>query len=401
MRVDLKWLNFNSERMEMPIWQRWFCSVGSPCIAEAIHWSQPSHKVEKLLSWKFGVSAFCFCKVILKTSSVTAWLQCLCCQPTIYRRFVDILPRYDLFWWLVPEKIAFCLQRSGSKYRYFIWAKRSSAGRAVMVHSARHIALLLASFDVTLPSESKKPSRIDWTIEISPSTRWFLLGWFPARMSRWRVSHCATYCDRRFLTSCRPAVHTCSHFGARVRRPTCRAGPRARHPSSLNILTAREPMGPSSRRQLIFLASHCIALARERKKPSRIAREIEIFSIFAGWVPTLVPKHNSRFRIFRHTLCWSLYSINIYETFGRNKIAVSLWNQNGMVSYTWKDSIRSPECLAYWSWWLEVSPMNRHWPGFDSWQFAPQAEQCRWAGNCKFYNFFIFKKLEILNQVLI
>ena len=182
---------------------------------------------------------------------------------------------------------------------------------------------------------------------------------------------------------------------------TCRARPRARRRRSLNILTAREPMGPSSRRRLILLASHCMALARERKKPSRIAREIEIFSIFAGWVPTLVPKHNSRFRIFRHTLCWSLYSINIYETFGRNKIAVSLWNQNGMVSYTCKDSIRSPECLAYWSRWLEVSPMNRHWPGFDSWQFAPQAEQCRWAGNCKFYNFFIFKKLEILNQVLI
>ena len=92
--------------------------ICSSCIAEAIHWSQPSHKAEKLLSWKFGVSSFCFCKVILKTSSVTAWLQCLCCQVTIYRLFVDILPRYDLFWWLVPENIVFFLQLSGSKYRY-------------------------------------------------------------------------------------------------------------------------------------------------------------------------------------------------------------------------------------------------------------------------------------------
>ena len=133
----LKWTIFNSERMELPIGQRWCCSVGSPCIAEAIHWSQPLHKVEKLLSWKFGVSAFCFCKVILKTSSVTKRLQCLCCQPTIHHRFVDTLPRYDLFWWprLVPEKISFCLQHSGTKYQYFIWAKRSTAGRVVMAHS--------------------------------------------------------------------------------------------------------------------------------------------------------------------------------------------------------------------------------------------------------------------------
>ena len=124
MHIDLKWSNLISERMEMPIWQRWFCSVGSPCIAEAIHWSQHSHKVEKFLPWIFGVRAFWFCKVILKTSSVTKRLKCLCCKPTIYCRFVDILPRYDLFWWLVP-------------------AKRSAAWRAVMVHSARSIACLV------------------------------------------------------------------------------------------------------------------------------------------------------------------------------------------------------------------------------------------------------------------
>ena len=61
MRVDLKWLNFNSERMEMLILR-----------------CQPSHKAEILLFWKFGVSAFCLCRVILKTSSVTKRLQCLC-----------------------------------------------------------------------------------------------------------------------------------------------------------------------------------------------------------------------------------------------------------------------------------------------------------------------------------
>ena len=71
------------------------------------------------------------------------------------------------------------------------------------------------------------------------------------------------------------------------------ARPRARRRRSLNILTAREPMSLSSRRRLILLASHRMALTRERKNPSQIAREIEIFTIFAWLVPTLVPKHNS------------------------------------------------------------------------------------------------------------
>ena len=92
-----------------------------------------------------------------------------------------------------------CLQRFESKYRYFIWAKRNTAQRAVMVHSASSIALLLASFDVALPSEREKSSWIDWTIEVSPSTLSVLLGLFPARRSRFRVSlsHHAIYCTWR------------------------------------------------------------------------------------------------------------------------------------------------------------------------------------------------------------
>ena len=40
-------------------------------------------------------------------------------------------------------------------------------------------------------------------------------------------------------------------------------------------------MGLSSLSRLILLASHCMVLTRERKNSSRIAREMEIFSIFA------------------------------------------------------------------------------------------------------------------------
>ena len=81
------------------------------------------------------------------------------------------------------------------------WIRKNSVllaafQRAVMVHwlhSARHITLLLASFDVTLPIEREKPSWIDRTIGISPSTRWGLLSEFPALRLRFRVSHHAIY----------------------------------------------------------------------------------------------------------------------------------------------------------------------------------------------------------------
>ena len=102
-------------------------------------------------------------------------------------------------------------------YWYFIWAKRSTTRRLVMVDSVRSITLLLASIDVVLPSERKKWSWIDWKIEIFPSMRWVLLSRFPACRSRFRVSHHATYCARRSLTSYRPVVHTC-FFSVRVRR---------------------------------------------------------------------------------------------------------------------------------------------------------------------------------------
>ena len=55
-------------------------------------------------------------------------------------------------------------------------------------------------------------------------------------------------------------------------------------------------------------------------------QESEFFSNLAWSVPTLVPKHNSKFRVFRRTICWLLWSINIYQTFGRKKVTVFFWN---------------------------------------------------------------------------
>ena len=93
MLVDLKWSNFNfsySGKMELPIWHRQFCSVGSPYIAEVIHWSHPSHRVEKWLSLKFGVDAFFMCRVILKISQLLS-----CCSASAANwQNVTCLSRY-------------------------------------------------------------------------------------------------------------------------------------------------------------------------------------------------------------------------------------------------------------------------------------------------------------------
>ena len=187
--------------MEWLILQLWFCSVGSPpaslqlCIEVIIH-----------IELKQG-----YCEILSPNLQfLQSYLEIFICHlasavPLLESDNISpvcrYIMRYDLFWWLVPEKIGFCLQYSRTKYQYFIWAKRSIARRAVMVHSARRIALLLATFEVALPSEREKPRWIDWTIEIFPSTHWGLLCLFPARRSRFRVCHRATYCLRRSLTS--------------------------------------------------------------------------------------------------------------------------------------------------------------------------------------------------------
>ena len=148
--------------MELPIWQRWFCSVGSPCIAEAIHWSQPSDRIEKWLKiWSW-------CRLDLQKYHPSL----ICCSArAAYRQYITGLSIYyrDMTCFDgLYLKHRVCFQRCMTKYWYFTWDKRSTARRAVMVHSTRRIALILASFKVALPSKSKKPSWIDWTIKISP-----------------------------------------------------------------------------------------------------------------------------------------------------------------------------------------------------------------------------------------
>ena len=231
-------------------------------------------------------------------------MQCPWCKQTKHHLFVYILSWYDLFWWHVPEKIAFWLglQHSGTKYLYFIWANRSTALLTVMVHSARSIMFLFASFDVALPSEREKPSWIDWTIEVSSSTRWVLLSWFPARRSRFRVSRHTTYCARRSLTSYPPVVHMCSHFSARV---DCR----------------------------YMLSETALAL---QQVPQHFDGVRAYWSLFAQQVA---------FISFTFIWHWLILENGI-STIGKWMFTIL---QNGMFSLTNKYWILSPQCLAYWS----------------------------------------------------
>ena len=176
----------------------------------------------------------------------------------------------------------------GQKNRYFIWAKWSTALHAVTFHTASSIALLLDLFHFVLPSEREKPSWIDWTIEIFPSTHWFLLCLLPAFLIEPSSNlSWATILDI-ISNSC---AFLLSLWRARSQQP---------HAA---LDSERGAAGPSTfwlyRCQVVSLraagcsdSSHRMALTRECKNPSWIAPEIEIFSSFAWLVLTLVPKHN-------------------------------------------------------------------------------------------------------------
>ena len=158
-----------------------------------------------------------------------------------------------------------------------------------MVHFARCIALLFA-----LPSEREKPSWIDWTIEIPPSTHWVLLGRVgsprTARIFEWAITQPSVRrCARRSLTSYPPVVHTCSHFGARVRRrhklphETTRAPPQV--PQCFDGALA----GCSYYLHIVWRWLENAGTRAESLEKSRFSR---FLLACPQWHPTLVSKHN-------------------------------------------------------------------------------------------------------------
>ena len=95
---ELEQFNFSySGKMLWPICRCEILCVRSPCITGAMHWGHPSHRANTDLLWKFGVSTCSICKVKFHLS-----LSCCSEAACIYRLFVDILSRHDLFWCLAP-----------------------------------------------------------------------------------------------------------------------------------------------------------------------------------------------------------------------------------------------------------------------------------------------------------
>ena len=115
---------------------------------------------------------------------------------------------------------------------------------------------------------------------------------------------------------------------------TCRAGPRARRRRTPNILTARKPMGRSTRRRL-----RTSLLVDPWLEITKLCTEVNI---------SILKQNKSTLWVLEEEI-----SRTGISTIGKWEFTIL---QNGMVLYTCKDSILSPECLAYWSRWLDVSP---------------------------------------------
>ena len=88
---------------------------------------------------------------------------------------------------------------------FAVWEASVSVKWCIEVILSIGLKQWLASFDVALLSDCEKQSWINLKIEIFPSTRWVLLGWFPAHRScfEWAIAQllCTTIHDIN-LTSC-------------------------------------------------------------------------------------------------------------------------------------------------------------------------------------------------------
>ena len=227
-----------------------------------------------------------------------------------------MLSGYDLFWWLGHEKNRVLLSAFWDKISiFYFWP--NGPWRAVMVHSARRIALLFSfiwcrATKWTRSTELNRLNDRDFPLHALSFAR-SVPGAQVAFSSEPSCNLlCATILDI-ISTSCAYVLSL-----RRVRSPpphAARDSARAAVGPSTFWWRA-SPMGLSSRGLLLLLASHLMALTRERNNPSRIAQEIEMVTLVPYWSRSIT--RGSSFPPL-----WSWWSIYIY---GRNKFAVSLWN---------------------------------------------------------------------------
>ena len=160
--------------------------------------------------------------------------------------------------------------------------KRHVPWCAALAHSARSTMPLLASYCMVLPNVHEKPSRIAQKIEISTSTRWFLLGHFPMCSSNFRVSLHTSCCAQRSLISSRPVVHTLLLLRAPLppKHAAWECAPAAAFPSTFWRHASQWVQGPEAGPPLLTFGAYWT----EEIEPNR-SKEFRFLPFLLGWSP--------------------------------------------------------------------------------------------------------------------
>ena len=154
--------------------------------------------------------------------------------------------------------------------------------------------------------------------------------------------------------------------------------PRQRRPSSNSVLATRSLW--ASLAFMIEFTLVCASAASLRLGRHHGSRNITVLHV--TWPSLFKLQNKSTLRGLGEEI-----SGNGILTIGKWEFAIL---QNGMVSYTCKDSFCSPEYLAYWSRWLEVML----WTCIRFLAVCSSGREVPLGRNCKFCKLWIFIKLE-------
>ena len=192
--------------------------------------------------------------------------------------------------------MAFSLQRSGTKYRYLIWAKRSTAWRAVMIHSS---FIWCRATQLKRETKLNRLNNRDFPLHAFNFAQSVPRAHVALSSEPWHNLLCATILD---------IISTCCAYVLSLLRNHSPPPHAARDP-------ARAAAGPSKfwlrAIQWVSLRAASWYFWLHIVWCWLVNARIWVFLIFC-----LVGPH----------VCWSWWSINIYKPFGRSKIAVFLWN---------------------------------------------------------------------------
>ena len=235
-----------------------FVGVRIPCITGAMHRSHPSHRAETELLWNFGVSTCSIAKLSRKFHPSLSDCSALAEN----RQYITGLSIY--------YRIRPVLMACTWKYRVLLaafWDKisifhlgqtelRSARGDGLLrtPHRALISFIWCCATQWTRETELNRLNYRDFPLHVLNFARLVPREQVTFSSEPSRNLLCATILD---------IILTCCAYVLSLRRAFAAATwPCVRRRRSLNILTARKPMGLSSRRRLILLASHLMAMTR-------------------------------------------------------------------------------------------------------------------------------------------